>query len=193
MSNIETKSILLAGVGGQGTLRASDIMCLAMMETGLDVKKSEVHGMAQRGGCVTSHVRYGKKVYSPLAKLGSINLLVAFEKMETLRYLNYLTKNATIIVNADEIYPPAVSSGAMPYPEDVISFLKSNYNQVKEIDATALAKKSGNVKAANIVLLGAISNLMNIPPSIWEGVIKKAFPEKLVKVNLTAFQKGRDA
>ena len=193
MSNIETKSILLAGVGGQGTLRASDIMCLAMMETGLDVKKSEVHGMAQRGGCVTSHIRYGQKVYSPLAKLGSIDLLVAFEKMEALRYLNYLTKDAIIIVNADEIYPPAVNSGDVPYPPDVISFLKSNYNQVKEIDATALAKKSGNVKAANVVLLGAISNLMDISLSIWEGVIKNAFPEKLVKVNLAAFQKGRDA
>ena len=193
MSNIETRSILLAGVGGQGTLRASDIMCLSIMETGLDVKKSEVHGMAQRGGCVTSHVRYGQKVYSPLAKLGNIDLLVAFEKMETLRYLNYLTRDATIIVNADEIYPPAVNSGDVPYPEDIISFLKSNYNKVREIDATALAEKSGNAKAANIVLLGAISNLMDIPPSIWEGVIKKAFPEKLLKVNLTAFQKGRHA
>jgi indolepyruvate ferredoxin oxidoreductase beta subunit len=193
MTDIETKTILLAGVGGQGTLKASDIMCLAMMETGLDVKKSEVHGMAQRGGCVTSHVRYGQKVYSPLAKLGSVDLLVAFEKMETLRYLNYLTKDATIIANADEIYPPVVNSGDVVYPENVISFLKSNYKQVKEIDATALAKKSGNVKAANVVLLGAISNLLDIPLSIWKGVIKKAFPEKLVKVNLIAFQKGRDA
>ena len=193
MTDIETKTILLAGVGGQGTLKPSDIMCLAMMETGLDVKKSEVHGMAQRGGCVTSHVRYGQKVYSPLAKLGSVDLLVAFEKMETLRYLNYLTKDATIIANADEIYPPVVNSGDVVYPENVISFLKSNYKQVKEIDATALAKKSGNVKAANVVLLGAISNLMDIPLSIWKGVIKKAFPEKLVKVNLIAFQKGRDA
>jgi indolepyruvate ferredoxin oxidoreductase, beta subunit len=189
----EVKSILLAGVGGQGTLRASDIMCMAIMESGLDVKKSEVHGMAQRGGCVTSHVRYGKKVYSPLAKLGSIDILVAFEKMETLRYLNYLSNNSTIIVNADEIYPPAVNAGDLPYPEDAISFLKSNFSRVKEIDATALAKESGNVKAANVVLLGAISKLMDMPSSIWEGVIKKSFPEKLVKVNLTAFQMGRNA
>jgi indolepyruvate ferredoxin oxidoreductase, beta subunit len=192
MTDSNVKSILLAGVGGQGILRASDIMCMAIMEAGLDVKKSEVHGMAQRGGCVTSHVRYGNKVYSPLAKPGSIDLLVAFEKMETLRYQNYLTKDATIIVNAEEIYPPAVNSGDVPYPEDAISFLKSNYKQVKEIDATALAKESGNIKAANVVLLGAISNLMNISPSIWKGVIKKSFPEKLVKVNLTAFQMGRD-
>lgn len=193
MTDNEVRSILLAGVGGQGTLRASDIMCLAMMEAGLDVKKSEVHGMAQRGGCVTSHVRYGKKVYSPLAALGSIHILVAFEKMETLRYLNYLTKDATIIVNADEIYPPAVNLGDAPYPEDVVSFLNNNFSCVKEIDATDLAKKAGNVKAANVVLLGAVSCLMNIEPLLWESVIKKAFPEKLANVNLTAFQMGRDA
>jgi indolepyruvate ferredoxin oxidoreductase, beta subunit len=194
MADGDVKSILLAGVGGQGILRASDIMCMAIMEAGLDVKKSEVHGMAQRGGCVTSHVRYGNKVYSPLAKLGSIDLLVAFEKMETLRYQNYLTKDATIIVNIEEIYPPAVNSGDAPYPEDAIIFLKNNYSHVKEVDATALAIKSGNLKAANVVLLGAISNLMNnITLSVWESVITKAFPEKLVKVNLTAFQMGRDA
>jgi indolepyruvate ferredoxin oxidoreductase, beta subunit len=192
MTDNDVKSILLAGVGGQGVLRASDIMCMAIMEAGLDVKKSEVHGMAQRGGCVTSHVRYGNKVYSPLAKLGSIGLLVAFEKMEALRYLNYLTSDATIVVNAEEIYPPAVNLGDVPYPDDAVPFLKSNYKQVKEIDATELARQAGNIKAANVVLLGAISTLMDIPLSIWEDVIKKSFPEKLVKVNLTAFQMGRD-
>ena len=174
-------------------MRASDIMCMAIMEAGLDVKKSEVHGMAQRGGCVTSHVRYGKKVFSPLAKLGGIDVLVAFEKMESLRYLNYLTEGATIIVNTEEIYPPAVNFGDAVYPDDAVSYLKDKFEMVKEIDATALARKSGNIKAANVVLLGAISNLMDVPLSIWESVIKKSFPEKLVKVNLTAFQTGRDA
>jgi indolepyruvate ferredoxin oxidoreductase beta subunit len=193
MTNNEIKSVLLAGVGGQGTLRASDIMCMAIMEAGLDVKKSEVHGMAQRGGCVTSHVRYGNKVYSPLAGLGTIDLLVAFEKMEALRYLNYLTPDATIIVNADEIYPPAVNLGDFPYPEEIISFLKSKYKLIKEIDASGLAKEAGNVKAANVVLLGTISTLINISSSIWEDVIEKSFPEKLVKVNLKAFQLGRNA
>jgi indolepyruvate ferredoxin oxidoreductase beta subunit len=149
--------------------------------------------MAQRGGCVTSHVRYGNKVYSPLAGLGTIDLLVAFEKMEALRYLNYLTPDATIIVNADEIYPPAVNLGNFPYPEEIISFLKSKYKLIKEIDASELAREAGNVKAANVVLLGAISTLMNISPLIWEDVIRKSFPEKLVKVNLKAFQSGRNA
>jgi indolepyruvate ferredoxin oxidoreductase beta subunit len=193
MSDNEVKSILFAGVGGQGVLRASDIICEVIMEAGLDVKKSEVHGMAQRGGCVTSHVRYGKKVYSPLAESGSIQTLVSFEKMEALRYLKLLTKNATIIVNTEEIYPPAVNLGEASYPEDVISFLKDNYEKVISFDAARLAQKAGNIKTANVVLLGAISNLMNIDRSIWENVIKKSFPEKLIKMNLDAFQMGINA
>jgi indolepyruvate ferredoxin oxidoreductase beta subunit len=163
------------------------------MEAGFDVKKSEVHGMAQRGGCVTSHVRYGKKVYSPLAEPGSIQTLISFEKMEALRYLKFLKKDAAIIVNTEEIYPPAVNMGDAPYPDDVIGFLKKNYGKVISFDAGHLAQKAGNIKTANVVLLGAISNLMNIDKSIWERVIKKSFPEKLVKINLTAFQMGIDA
>jgi indolepyruvate ferredoxin oxidoreductase beta subunit len=163
------------------------------MEAGLDVKKSEVHGMAQRGGCVTSHVRYGKKVYSPLAESGCIQTLVSFEKMEALRYLKLLTKDAAIIVNTEEIYPPAVNLGEASYPEDVISFLKDNYGKVISFDAARLAQKAGNIKTANVVLLGAISNLMNINQSIWENVIKKSFPEKLIKMNLDAFQMGINA
>jgi indolepyruvate ferredoxin oxidoreductase beta subunit len=184
------KSILFAGVGGQGILRASDIICEAIMEAGLDVKKSEVHGMAQRGGCVTSHVRYGKKVYSPLAESGSIQTLVSFEKMESLRYLKSLRKDAAIIVNTEEIYPPAVNMGDAHYPDDIIAFLKEHYGKVIHFNAAELAQKAGNIKTANVVLLGAVSNLMNIDQSIWQSVIKKSFPEKLVKTNLAAFQLG---
>ena len=193
MKETEVKSILRAGVGGQGILRASDIMCMAMMEAGFDVKKSEVHGMAQRGGCVTSHVRYGKKVYSPLAKSESIDILIAFEKMETLRYLNYLSKDASLIVNSEKIYPPAVNMGDSPYPEDIIKYLRKRYKPVKEIDAAELAQKAGSIKAANVVLLGTVSNLMAINSSIWENVIKKSFPEKLINLNLAAFQIGVNA
>jgi indolepyruvate ferredoxin oxidoreductase beta subunit len=193
MDNIKTKSILLAGVGGQGILRASDIMCEALMEAGFDVKKSEVHGMAQRGGCVTSHVRYGSKVYSPLAKPESIDILIAFEKMETLRYLNYLSNDASIIANSEKIYPPAVNMGDFPYPEDIIKFLKERYKSVQEINAADLAQKAGSIKAANVVLLGAVSNLMQINSAIWENTIKKSFPEKLIKMNLDAFQMGVNA
>jgi indolepyruvate ferredoxin oxidoreductase beta subunit len=193
MVDNEVKSILFAGVGGQGILRASDIICEAIMEAGLDVKKSEVHGMAQRGGCVTSHVRYGKKVYSPLAEPGSIQTLISFEKMEALRYLKFIRKDAAIIVNTEEIYPPAVNMGDAPYPEDVVSFLKKHYAKVIHFNAAELAQKAGNIKTANVVLLGAASNLMNIDQSIWQNVIKKSFPEKLVKINLAAFQMGIDA
>jgi indolepyruvate ferredoxin oxidoreductase beta subunit len=193
MVDNKVNSILFAGVGGQGILRASDIMCEVIMEAGLDAKKSEVHGMAQRGGCVTSHVRYGRKVYSPLAEPGSIEMLISFEKMEALRYLRFLKKDAAIIVNTEEIYPPAVNMGEAPYPEDVVSFLKKHYGKVISFNAAELAQKAGNIKTANVVLLGAVSNLMNIDQSIWQSVIKKSFPEKLVKMNLAAFQMGIDA
>lgn len=193
MTDHKVKSILFAGVGGQGILRASDIICEVIMEAGFDVKKSEVHGMAQRGGCVTSHVRYGDKVYSPLAETGSIQTLVAFEKMEALRYLKFLQKDASIIVNTEEIYPPAVNMGDAPYPADVIGFLKKHYGKVISFNAGELAQKAGSIKTANVVLLGAISNLMSIEKSVWENVIRKSFPEKLIKMNLTAFQMGIDA
>ncbi|HNY49086.1 MAG TPA: indolepyruvate oxidoreductase subunit beta [Smithella sp.] len=193
MSENEVKSILFAGVGGQGILRASDITCEVIMEAGFDVKKSEVHGMAQRGGCVTSHVRYGKKVYSPLAEAGSVQMLVSFEKMESLRYLKFLRQDAAVIVNTEEIYPPAVNMGDAPYPLDSIDFLKNNYRKVIHFDAAELAQKAGNIKTANVVLLGALSNLMNIDKSIWQEIIKKSFPEKLIKMNLAAFQMGIDA
>jgi indolepyruvate ferredoxin oxidoreductase, beta subunit len=193
MSNNEVKSILFAGVGGQGILRASDITCEAIMAAGLDVKKSEVHGMAQRGGCVTSHVRYGKKVYSPLAEAGSVHMLVSFEKMESLRYLKFLRQDADVIVNTEEIYPPAVNMGDSPYPIDSIEFLRHHYTKVIHFNAAELAQKAGNIKTANVVLLGALSNLMNIDKSIWQEIIKKSFPEKLIKMNLAAFQMGIDA
>lgn len=175
MSENEVKNILFAGVGGQGILRASDIICEVIMEAGFDVKKSEVHGMAQRGGCVTSHVRYGKKVYSPLAEPGSIQTLVSFEKMESLRYLSFLRKDAAIVVNTEEVYPPAVNMGESPYPDDAVEFLQNNYKTVISFDASKLAQKAGNIKTANVILLGALSNHMNIDKSIWERVIKSRF------------------
>ena len=190
MIDLKVHSILFAGVGGQGVLRASDITCTVMMEAGLDVKKSEVHGMAQRGGCVNSDVRYGAKVYSPLAEAGSGEILISFEKLEALRYLKFLRKDAAIIVNTEEIYPPTVNTGDASYPVDVIGFLKKHYPKVIAFNAAELAQKAGNIKAANVVLLGALSNLLDVDKSIWESVIKKSFPQKLVKLNLDAFHMG---
>lgn len=189
----EVTSILLAGVGGQGILKASDIMCEALMAADCDVKKSEVHGMAQRGGCVTSHVRYGHKVYSPLEKAGSVNVLLSFEKMEVLRYLHYLDTESAIIVNSEKINPPAVNIGASHYPIDFISNLQKKFRLVQEIDAATLAKKAGSIKTSNIVLLGALSKLMDIDLKIWLKIIENSFPEKLVKMNIDAFQMGINA
>jgi indolepyruvate ferredoxin oxidoreductase beta subunit len=187
----DVKSILLAGVGGQGILRASDILCLAFMASGLDVKKSEVHGMAQRGGCVTSHVRYGQKVYSPIAKKGDVDILVSFEKLEALRYLDYLKPQATIIINEEEIYPPSVNFGDAKYPENIYDRVSLHFKTVKMINALDLARKAGNIRAVNTVLLGVLSTFLDLKSDLWEKVLQEAFPSKSLKANLNAFNLGK--
>lgn len=191
--NKEVKSILLAGVGGQGILRASDILCLVMMEAGMDVKKSEVHGMAQRGGCVTSHVRYGRKVYSPIAKKGDVDFLVSFEKLEALRYLDFLKPHSTIIVNEKELYPPSVNLGDTQYPDNIIETIKKIFKSVKLVNASDIAVKAGDMRAENTALLGVLSSYLQLDLSLWEKVIHKSFPEKAMAANLNAFHMGRAA
>jgi len=191
--NNPVKSILLAGVGGQGILRASDILCLAFMATGLDVKKSEVHGMAQRGGCVTSHVRYGARVYSPIAKKGDVDILVSFEKLETLRYLDYLKADAVVIINEEEIYPPSVNLGESIYPANIVEHISKYFKSVKCVDALGIARRAGNVKAVNTALLGALSNNLKITDDVWDRVLKESFPEKALKANLQAFNLGKSS
>ncbi len=190
---MDTKGVLIAGVGGQGILRASDIFSRVIMATGLDVKKSEVHGMAQRGGCVTSHVRYGQKVYSPLAKKGDVDILVSFEKMDTLRYLDYLKDEGKVIINTEELYPPAVNLGEAVYPTDVIETVKGLFHEVKVVDATALSLQAGNIRAVNTVLLGALSTYLPLTTETWEQVLKESFPRKLIEINIDAFRLGRAA
>ena len=187
----DVKSILLAGVGGQGILRASDTLCLAFMASGLDVKKSEVHGMAQRGGCVTSHVRYGQKVYSPIAKKGDVDILVSFEKLEALRYLDYLKPQATIIINEEEIYPPSVNFGDAKYPENIYDRVSLHFKTVKMINALDLARKVGNIRAVNTVLLGVLSTFLDLKSDLWEKVLQEAFPSKSLEANLKAFNLGK--
>jgi indolepyruvate ferredoxin oxidoreductase beta subunit len=188
-----TKNILMAGVGGQGVILASEIVAEAVMLSGFDVKKSEVHGMAQRGGSVEAHLRYGKKVYSPLIETGSADLLLAFEIMEALRYLPYLHKNSKIIVNTQKIMPPAVATGKAPYPENILEELAGHGLTVIPIDAFEIAKKAGNVKAANVALVGALSSLMTIPKETFIEVIKQRVPPRFLDVNLTVFEEGRKA
>jgi indolepyruvate ferredoxin oxidoreductase beta subunit len=190
--NNATKSILLAGVGGQGILRASDILSQVMIEAGYDVKKSEVHGMAQRGGCVTSHVRYGKKVYSPIAKKADVDILLSFEKLETLRYLNFMKSDGTIIINNTEIYPPSVNLGEVQYPRNIVEEVKRHFNDVRVINASDIAYEAGNMRTVNTAMLGALSVKLNIDSKIWEDVLHIAFPEKVFKENIDAFNLGRN-
>jgi len=189
-------SLLLAGVGGQGILLASDIICKVMMEKGLDVKKSEVHGMAQRGGCVTSHVRYGQKVYSPLARKGDVDMIVSFEKLEALRYLDYLKKGGMILVNDEEIYPPSVNLGEADYPKDIYESLRSQFGKdsVKVIPGPKLASLAGNRRAVNTVMLGAISRFTpGLVREDWKKVLTEVIPEKILEANIKAFDLGREA
>jgi indolepyruvate ferredoxin oxidoreductase beta subunit len=190
---MDTRGVLMAGVGGQGILRASDIFSRVIMAAGLDVKKSEVHGMAQRGGCVTSHVRYGTKVYSPLAKKGDVDILVSFEKLDTLRYLDYLKNDGRIIINTEELYPPAVNLGEAIYPADVIETIEGLFHEVKVVDATALAQRAGNIRTVNTVLLGALSACLTLATETWEEVLKASFPPQLIETNIVAFRLGRTA
>jgi indolepyruvate ferredoxin oxidoreductase beta subunit len=164
---LETKGVLIAGVGGQGIVLAGDILCQVMMTSGLDVKKSEVHGMAQRGGSVTSHVRFGQKVYSPIAGKNDVDFLVSFEKMDTLRYLDFLKPEGMVIINSEEIYPPAVNLGDAVYPDNVVEIVRQRFRVVKVVDAKDLAGRAGNVRTVNAVLLGTLSFSLSAPLELW--------------------------
>ena len=188
------RNILLAGVGGQGILLASEIICKVMMTVGYDVKKSEVHGMAQRGGSVTSHVRYGKKVFSPIAQKGDVDILISFEKLETLRYLDYLKPDGMVIINDEELYPLSVNLGDAIYPEDILEIVRKHFEIVKVVNASDIAVKAGNIRTANTAMLGALSVYLDtIGVDIWKNVLRESFPEKIIKENLVAFNLGREA
>lgn len=186
-------NILFCGVGGQGILLASELTAYALLASGMDAKKSEVHGMAQRGGSVEAHLRYGQKVYSPLIEPGTADLLLAFEVMEALRYLPYLHKNSKVIVNTQKIMPPAVATGKAPYPENILAELTGRGLTVIPIDAFEIARQAGNVKTANVALVGALSSLMTIPQETFIEIIKQRVPARFLEVNLTVFEQGRKA
>jgi indolepyruvate ferredoxin oxidoreductase beta subunit len=190
------KNLLLAGVGGQGILLASDILCKVMMERGYDVKKSEVHGMAQRGGSVTSHVRYGKKVYSPLVKKGDVDIMISFEKLEALRYLDYLKPSGIVLINDEEIYPPSVNLGEADYPKNIYDSIRARFggSNVKVIAGPELAVRAGNRRAVNTVMLGAISRYIpEVSAEEWKKILSGVLPEKALEANLKAFDLGRAA
>jgi len=187
-----TTNILVAGVGGQGVILASDIMSEVFMEAGYDVKKSEVHGMAMRGGIVTSHFRFGKKVYSPLIKEGEVDILFAFEQLEGLRWINYLRPIGKIVMNDHKINPPAVNLGEMEYPKGIPETIQSKIKNFYLVRGTEIALQLGDVRAANVVLLGAISKFFELNEDLWLKTILNYLPPKVHELNRKAFSAGRD-
>jgi indolepyruvate ferredoxin oxidoreductase beta subunit len=184
-------NVFLAGVGGQGILLASEVLCEAFLLSGHDVKKSEVHGMAQRGGAVTTHLRYGKKVHSPLIEPGKADLLVAFEKMEALRFAHYLKPGGAALVNAQEILPPSVTMGKEPYPARIEDRLKGFTPNLFVVDALAAALSLHEVRAVNIVMVGAASRFLPLAEEAYIEALRAALPGKIVEVNVKAFRAGR--
>ncbi len=186
-------NIILVGVGGQGIILASEVLSEVALDAGYDVRKSEVHGMAQRGGSVSSHVRIGAKVQSPLIELGKADYMLAFEKVEGLRSIDFAGPDATIIMNEAEIIPPTVSSGMGTYPDNVDESLRSLGAKLVMVDALELAKKAGTFKAANVVLLASLASFIDIERPLWEDVIRRRVPRKFIDVNMEAFRLGYEA
>ena len=195
MKNSRVTNIFLSGVGGQGTILASNILAEVFLKAGYDVKKAEVHGMAQRGGDVTTHFRFGEKVYSPLIKYGDADFLLSFELLEALRYINWLKPDGKVVLNNQKIYPPAVSLGQMSYPEDTEGTFRKYFDgNVYVINAQDIARQMGNVQAANVALVGAFSNFFpDIKEEQWIDAIKGLLAEKLHELNIKAFNEGRKA
>ena len=183
-------NILIVGVGGQGTLLASKVLGNLAMEAGYEVKVSELHGMAQRGGSVVTHVRFGDHVHAPLIDEGGADIILAFEKLEAARYLNYLRPGGTVIVNDLEIPPMPVIMGMAAYPDDVLEMLEENAGAMHCIDATGIAEECGNVRAMNVVLLGVLAKCMDESRKDWEAALKKTIKPHLLDVNMAAFEKG---
>jgi indolepyruvate ferredoxin oxidoreductase beta subunit len=182
----------MVGVGGQGIIMASDILSEALLAHGYDVKKSEVHGMAQRGGSVNTHVRFGKKVFSPLIRKGEVDILYSLELLESVRYISYLNKDSVIILNDYRQNPPSVSLGKDEYPDGIYELFKENFSKVTLIDGLSMATKAGNAKAVSSVILGHLSLYLDISKDRWFSILEGRLPKKVVDVNFKAFDSGRD-
>jgi indolepyruvate ferredoxin oxidoreductase beta subunit len=186
----ETKSVLLVGVGGQGTILASKILSVGLVRAGYDVKMSEIHGMSQRGGSVTTHVKFGEKVYSPVINEREADILVAFEKAEAARWLGFLKPGGTLVVNDYEIRPLSVLTGAAKYPDGVREKLGALVKDSVFFDAARVASGLGNIKAQNVVLLGALVKGMKLDGLPWNEILRETIPPKLFDLNARAFEAG---
>ena len=187
-----TTSILLTGVGGQGTILTSKILTAGLMEKGYDVKMSEIHGMSQRGGTVNTQIKYGEKVYAPTIGNGEADLIVAFEKVEALRALPYLKKGGMIVMDEREIYSMPVLTGAAEYPHNAHEVLKEAVENVIVLPASKIAEEAGNIKAQNICLLGALVGVLKLDDIDWKRIITEQVPAKFLEVNLKAFEAGHN-
>lgn len=184
-------NVLIVGVGGQGIILASDVLGKVAAAHGYDVKKNEIHGMAQRGGSVSSHVRFGKRVSSPIIKMGEADVLLSFEQIETLRYFPFLSEKGKVIMNDQKILPPAVFTGKQEYPAEVIAKVKEKVPDAVIVDGNAVATQLGNLRVVNVIFLGILSTYLDIPASTYETVLKESLKPKLVDINLKAFHHGR--
>ena len=191
---MDTKNIMIVGVGGQGTLLTSRILGGLAITGGYDVKLSEVHGMSQRGGSVVTYVRYGKKVYSPVIDKGEADVIISFEKLEAARWLEFLKKDGTIITNTQEVEPMPVITGAAAYPENLIEKMQAAGAKVDAKDFLSIAQEAGSAKAVNIALMGRLSTYFpEISDEQWQDAIEKIVPPKFLDLNRKAFEAGRNA
>ena len=186
----ETTNVIFAGVGGQGVLLIAELLALAAAAAGHDVKQTEVHGVSQRGGAVESHVRYGPKVWSPLVTPGQAHAVVGLEKLEALRFAHYVRLDGVIIVNDYEIPPASVGAAVAKYPHHAIEFLCSKGLNVVPLPATKWAEDLGNVRVANMILLGVLSTYLDIPSEVWERTLEIRIPDRILALNRRAFQLG---
>jgi indolepyruvate ferredoxin oxidoreductase beta subunit len=183
-------NVLIAGVGGQGAILSSELVALTAIDAGYDVKQGEFHGVAQRGGAVFSHVRFGDKVHSPIARRESVDFMLALEELEALRYAHFVKPGGTIIVNEHTV-EPVRTADHRDYPGNAVEFLKSKGFNVIVVDATQMAIAIGNHRAANVVLLGALAELLEIPDDVWHQTLDSRIPERFLSLNQEAFKAGR--
>ena len=191
--SMKTTSVMIVGVGGQGSLLASRLLGTVLTDEGYDVKVSEVHGMSQRGGSVVTYVRYGDKVYSPIVTEGECDYIISFEKLEAARYAGCLRKGGKIIVNTQQIDPMPVITGAMTYPENLVEKMQAAGVKVDALDCLALAKQAGSSKAVNIVLMGRLSHYFDLPEAAWMQAMEAIVPAKFLELNKKAFELGKNA
>lgn len=190
---METRSIMIVGVGGQGSLLASRLLGNVLLAKGFDVKVSEVHGMSQRGGSVVTYVKYGDEVCSPVIEKGEADVIISFELLESARWLPYLKKGGKLITSTQQLDPMPVITGAAQYPRDIAAKIKEMGVEVTAVDALGLAEQAGNAKASNVVLMGVVSAQTEFEEQLWQNAIEQCVPPKFLELNKKAFELGRNA